>query len=212
LLLHPRTRPLALVAVLFFHVSVGLLFPIGVFPWLMVLGVSLFCAPDWPRRWLGGAPSLGPARPLSRPALALGLSVAALIALFPGRAYLEPGSPSWHERGHRFAWRVLLNEKTGLVDFRVVEPATGRRWAEHPAAQLTPMQHEQLRTQPDLIRDFALHLAAQHRAQGREVAVYADAWAALNGRPAQRLLRPELDLTRPLPELEAEHWIVPLKP
>ena len=85
-------------------------------------------------------------------------------------------------------------------------------WAEHPAAQLTPMQHEQLRTQPDLIRDFALHLAAQHRAQGREVAVYADAWAALNGRPAQRLLRPELDLTRPLPELEAEHWIVPLKP
>ena len=50
LLLWRRTRPFAFAAVVVFHLATWRLFAIGVFPWLMIAGATLFFAPDWPRR------------------------------------------------------------------------------------------------------------------------------------------------------------------
>lgn len=212
LLLLRRTRLLGVALVAFFHVVVGVLFPIGIFPILMIAGATLFLDASWPRRFLrGGPPTLGPARPVSRGGLVVLVAVVAVVALFPARFVLHGTDVSWTERGHRFAWRVLLNEKTGFVDYRVVERQSGRTWKVSPSRELTLVQHEQMRTQPDMIRDYALHLRDVHAAEGRDVAVYAVTRASLNGRPAQPLLREDLDLTRPLGELEAEAWIVPLR-
>ena len=209
LLLHPRTRALGLGLVVFFHVAVGWLFPIGVFPLVMMVSATLFLDPSWPRRWLGGGTSTGSARPLPRAAALAWTVVLACVLLVPGRFLLWGTDVSWSERGHRFAWRVLLNEKTGLVDYRVVENGSGRTWRVLPRDELTELQHEQMRTQPDLIRDYALHLERVYGAEGRGVAVYADAWASLNGRPSQRYLRDDLDLTMPLDELDRQGWILP---
>lgn len=227
ILLSPRWRTLGLWLVLGFHVAVGLLFPIGVFPVVMMASATLFLDPSWPRRWLGrfgrsgapGAEGTGdprePARALGSPATLAFVLVIAAMQLVPARFLLLGERVSWTdvnwtERGYRFAWRVLLNEKTGLVDFRVVEHSTGRTWRVMPREELSELQHTQLRTQPDLIRDYALHLADVHRRAGREVAVYADSWASLNGRPSQRMLRDDVDLTQPLARLEAQGWILPL--
>jgi hypothetical protein len=217
LLLYRRTRAVGVILVAVFHLTVGALFPIGIFPWLMIVSATLFLAPDWPRqlvrRW-----SLGhverqrmwnPSALSWKGTIALGL-VATTLALFPARFVLWGTDVSWSERGYRFAWRVMLNEKTGLVDYRVVERETGRIWRVMPADELTPLQHQHMRTQPDMIRDYAVHLRDAHRREGRDVAVYADAWASLNGRPTQRLLRDDLDLTQPLSQLEDAGWIVPL--
>lgn len=213
LLLWPRTRALGWVLVVGFHAAVGALFPIGVFPWLMVLSATLLLAPGWPRRWIGGRlQAAGPRRPLGQAAtLTWGVVVAALV-VFPGRARLCGEDVGWTERGARFAWRVMLNEKTGLVEYRVVEGGTGRTWVVQPREELTPVQLQQLQFQPDLIRDYALHLAQRFAGGGVRVAVFAEAWVSLNGRPAQRLLRPDLDLTRPLAELDAAGWILPRAP
>lgn len=213
LLLFPRTRALGVVLVVGFHGVVGVLFPIGIFPVLMVLAATLLLPADWPRRWSwlrerlpgwdgGGGGAVSPV------AAAGWVVVVATLLLFPGRFVLHGADVSWTERGYRFAWRVMLNEKTGLVDYRVVDRATGQQWRVSPSEELTMVQHHQLRIQPDLIRQYARHLADQHAAEGRDVAVYADAWASLNGRRSQRLLRPDLDLTRPLDELDREGWIL----
>jgi vitamin K-dependent gamma-carboxylase len=210
LLLHPRTRPLGVVLVLGFHSAVGLLFPIGVFPTLMILCSTLLWSPSWPRRWWGvwTPPSLT-APPLPWPQTAALFVMITLLTLFPGRGLLRGEDVAWTERGHRLAWRVMLIEKTGLVVYRVVEPKTGRVWRVSPAEGLTALQHKQLRTQPDLIRDYAIQLKTQHAAEGRDVVVTADAWASLNGRPAQRLLRADLNLTQPLRALDEAGWILP---
>ena len=50
LLLWRRTRVVAWVAVVAFHVATWLLFPIGVFPWLMIGVTTIFFEPDWPER------------------------------------------------------------------------------------------------------------------------------------------------------------------
>ena len=207
LLLWPRTRRLALAAVVVFHALTGALFPIGAFPWLMILCSSLFLDPDWPRRLLrrpsAGAPP--PGVPLSRGGLAVLGALTVGLALWPGRSVLYPGEVRWTEVGFRLSWRVMLIEKTGFVEYRVVEPGTGRAWRIDPGAELTPLQHKQLRTQPDLIAQYARHLA--ERFPGARV--YADAWASLNGRPAQRLIDPAVDLAVPEAALPSG-WIVPL--
>ena len=215
LLLWPRTRALGMALVIGFHLTVGALFPIGIFPALMILSATLLLSPSWPRRWLRrlpAPPAPAPATRQLRPAgTALWLVAVSVMALFPGRAALWGSDVSWTERGYRLSWRVMLNEKTGMVDYRVVEHGTGRTWRVMPSEELTMLQHKQMRTQPDMIRDYALHLHARFATQGHDVAVYADAWASLNGRPAQRLLRPDVDLTHPVAELEQAGWIVPLE-
>src|SRR5262249_9978442 len=45
-----RTRSAAFAAVIAFHVLTALLFPIGMFPWIMMALTPVFFDPSWPRR------------------------------------------------------------------------------------------------------------------------------------------------------------------
>jgi vitamin K-dependent gamma-carboxylase len=217
------TRRLAWGAVVIFHVSTWLLFPIGVFPWVMIACSTVFWEPSWPRR-LASALSPGRPRGPALPAGGLAGRGATLLVvvwltvqvLLPLRSLLWPGQTLWTERGFRFSWRVMLVEKTGLVEYRLVERGKGggggegsRRWRVSPRAALSPLQLQEMSTQPDLIVRYARHLAARWaEEQGAEVAVYADAWASLSRRPAQRLIDPEVDLTA---DALPEGWILPLE-
>jgi len=49
-LLWRRTRPYAFVCVVLFHAATSILFPIGMFPWIMIASATVFFEPDWPRR------------------------------------------------------------------------------------------------------------------------------------------------------------------
>ena len=88
----------------------------------------------------------------------------------------------------------MLIEKTGLVEYRVVDSATGRDWLVSPRHELSPMQYKMMSTQPDMIQDYGRHLARRYKEQGLSVEVYADSWVSWNGRPAQ----PAVDRTRDL--------------
>ena len=62
--------------------------------------------------------------------------------------------------------------------------------------------------QPDMILSLAHHIAADLRARGeRDVEVRVDALASLNGRPAARLIDPDVDLARIDDGHEAATWI-----
>ncbi|MGD8608975.1 MAG: HTTM domain-containing protein [Myxococcales bacterium] len=218
-LLWRPSRPFAYAAVVVFHTLTGMLFPIGVFPLVMSLSATIFFEPDWPRRWFGDRPRLErPQLARSRPwtlAQRVGLAVFALYfafqIAFPWRQMLYPGNACWTEEGFRFAWHVMLMEKTGQVDFRVVDDQSGKSWVVSPRQSLTPLQHRMMSTQPDMILSFAHHLEEAWKKQGyTNVSVYADAWASLNGRPRQRLVSPGVDLSRQREGWAPKTWIVPL--
>lgn len=211
LLLWPRTRRLGFALVLGFHLVTAALFPIGVFPWVMLLASTLFLAPD-AAAW-GRAPGDPPAwRPPTWPGRVAWWAAVLALWLVPARFLLWGGPLDvlWTERGFRFAWRVLLIEKTGMVSFVVTDRATGETWRVEPSAHLTPTQAAQMRTQPDLIRDHARFLGRVHGAPERDLSVVAEGWVSLHGRPAQRLIDPTVDLLQPNAHLEAQGWIVPL--
>lgn len=223
LILHPRTRIPALVALLGFHALTGALFPIGMFPWLMSAAALIFLPPDWPRRLLRalGRPVRQPVpgasqpvpsdiRPISRPALlALTLHFSVQLAL-PLRHHLYPGDHGWSEEGWRFAWHVMLVEKAGTVSYRVRDPQTDRVFIVHPEDELTAQQAAQMAIAPDMILDYAHHLAAQFAARGvADVEVFADAFVAYNGRPGARLIDPTVDLAHQRDGLAPKPWILP---
>jgi hypothetical protein len=205
LLLYRRTRAWAYAAVLGFHLVTALLFPIGMFPWLMTALTPIFFAPDWPRRWISrrrvavAAPD--PAIAASHwsagriaGVAAAGVYVCLQIAV-PLRHFAHPGSVYWHEQGFRFAWQIMVMEKYGRAAFHVTDPHGGATTDVAPAAYLTALQMRMMATQPDMIRSFARHLAADFAARGQAgVEVRANVFVSLNGRPHRRFIDPDIDL------------------
>ena len=143
-LLWHRSRPTAYVALVVFHVMTWLLFPIGMFPWIMIAGTLVFFAPDWPHRLVAAlrrcrseAPLYaGPSVPnptwLSRVGIVALVLFAIVQVAMPLRHWAYPGNVRWNEDGYRFSWRVMLTEKTGHVQFRVTDTDTGEQWLEWP--------------------------------------------------------------------------------
>jgi len=218
LLCLPKTRLLAYLAVVGFHVATGLLFPIGVFPLVMIALTTVFFPHDWPRALLErlgrprvARPTPAAALPLAAPAtLALAVYLA-LQVLIPLRHVGYPGAVNWTEEGFRFAWRVMLIEKTGHVELRVVDRATGQRFTVDPRDELSARQVAIMSTQPAMIIQYARHVGERFAQRGhRNVAVYADAFTSLNGRRTQRLLDPGYDLAAPRSALAAHPAITQL--
>lgn len=201
-----RTRPFAYAAVVAFHLATAVLFRIGMFPWVMLVATLVFFVPDWPVRLLGrwrrsassthGDRPLTPARPSGRATLGL-LTVITLVQLvLPLRHLTEPGDVRVTEEGYYLSWRVMLTEKSGLLDFVITDPVTGDRWIAPPTVVLTDWQAAQAAIRPDLLLATAHLLADHYRAErGYDVEVRADAWVSINGRPAQRLIDPSIDLS-----------------
>lgn len=226
LLLCNSTRQWAYACLIAFHLITAFLFPIGVFPWVMILWASIFFAPDWPLRRFGAlfsnsTDSAEPSTAAQAPKhielkASIALSFCALLLLLqfllPLRFLLYPGQVLWTEEGFRFAWRVMLIEKTGLVQYRIYDPDSKRRWEIAPERELTAFQARMLSTQPDMIHQFALELARRWRLKGYpNVQVYAEAYAALNGRPGQRLIQADIDLAAVPRSWKTQSFIVPLK-
>jgi vitamin K-dependent gamma-carboxylase len=218
LLLWHKSRPYAFLALVGFHLLTAQLFAIGMFPFFMICGATLFFEADWPRKLLrrraskgDGASTVSSTLGGSRWTMPVFAVWFALQLLVPLRHLLYPGKMCWTEQGFRFSWNVMLMEKNGSVDFRVVEPRTGRVFRVSPRDYFTPYQTAMMSPQPDMLLEAARVIAADYRRRGLvEPAVYADAFASLNGRPMQRLLDQNVDLAREVDGFSNKTWILPM--
>ncbi len=217
-----RTRLAAFVVLVAFHLMTVQLFHLGLFPWLMIAFSTVFFAPAWPARfcWPRAAvtPPSAPTPALAQPAFArFARVVPAVLAahlvlqvLVPWRSVAYAGDPLWTEQGFRFAWKVMLMEKSGVVELHVREPATGRTWVVPPTDYYTRYQASMMATQPDMILEAAHVVAADFRARGvRDPQVTVSALVSLHGRPRARLIDPDVDLARERDGLAAASWILP---
>ena len=133
--------------------------------------------------------------------------------LFPLRHLLYPGNVSWTEQGHRFAWQMKLRDKDAKATFFVRDPASGREWRVAPRRYLLRHQVREMESRPDMILQFAHHLAREWaQTHGVERAeVRARVCASLNGRKAALLIDPDRDLARVERSLRHADWILPLQ-
>ena len=219
-----KARPLAYVAVVVFHILTWLLFPIGVFPWVMIFSTLIFFGAPFHEQLLhalrkllrqtkslpGSALPYWPAR---TKVMALALSAFVLFQLlFPFRYALYPGDLFWTEQGFRFSWRVMLMEKSGYIVFQVHNPETGHRIEVNNREFLTPLQEKMMATQPDMILQFAHFLKEEYRKKGiSSPEIYAESWVSLNGRSARPFVNPDVNLAALKDSWAHRHWILPFE-
>ena len=213
---------------------------LGIFPWLMIGLTAIFFSPNWPRRVFSRLPipsfahrgeswtflraagmdsgfrrnggrrdETGQSWRTRAAIVALVLFAVVQLAM-PLRHYAYPGNVRWNEEGYRFAWRVMLTEKVGFVQYRVHDPASGQSWTAFPDDYLTPLQAERMSIQPDMILQTAHFIAADFAERGYpNVAITADAFVAFNGRANARLIDPNANLAAIKPGLMPKWWVLP---
>ncbi|WP_420443228.1 HTTM domain-containing protein [Candidatus Poriferisodalis sp.] len=146
---------------------------------------------------------------LNRVALAALAALAAVQLAMPLRHLAYPGDVRWTEEGYWGAWRVMLTDKAAHLEFEVTDPVTGHRWMVGPDLVLEDWQTERAGGHPDLIVATAHLIAEQYRRSGfGAVEVRADAWVSMNGRPAQRIIDPAVDLAAQPRTLAPAPWIM----
>ncbi|WP_420581669.1 HTTM domain-containing protein [Reichenbachiella sp.] len=228
LLLFSATRWFGYFMVVVFHVLTSILFPIGMFPYLMIACTLIFFPSKWHvdalsklgqyTTWM--QPGVYTGRTLNidynsfwqRARLTLIIVFFALQFAIPFRYLLYPGELFWTEEGFRFSWRVMLMEKAGIADFRIVDGKTGRRFYVDNRDFLTPFQEKQMSFQPDFILEYAHFLGHHFESQGHEnVEVYVDSFVALNGRSSRPFVDPEVDLMKVKESFKHKQWILPFE-
>ena len=201
------SRPYAFAAVVVFHTLTSLLFPIGMFPLMMVLSALVFFPPRWPRELLrrGRGPrefTWPRSRALSSSrfgvvGLALGAAYCVVQLALPLRHLAYRGNVLWDEQGMRFSWRVMLRAKGGETTFVVTRLHDGHVFFVSPRSYLTVLQESEMSSQPDLILQLAHHVHDDFVRRGHgPVEVRVESRVSLNGRRSVPFIDPRIDLAR----------------
>jgi hypothetical protein len=130
---------------------------------------------------------------------------------FPFRNIFYPGELFWNEQGYRFSWRVMLIEKKGYSNFKIVNGESKESFYVMNDKFLTEFQERQMSFQPDFIIEYAHYLGNYYTEKGvNKVKVYVDSYVTLNGRINKRLIDPNTDLMKEKRGFKNKEWILPL--
>lgn len=231
LLLYKPTRWFAFGLVVIFHVMTRILFPIGMFPYVMIVCALIFFDANFHQRiiqFISKIFRLNYSRIVSLSNSALNnrlgklggfstnislvvVSVFFIIQiLLPWRYLAYPNELFWNEEGYRFSWRVMLMEKAGYAQFKIKNTQTGEQFLVDNTDFLTSFQEKQMSTQPDFILQYAKYLGKHFTLQGHQnVGVFVESYVALNGRLSQPYVDPNVDLMKQKESFAHKEWLLP---
>lgn len=224
LLLYKPTRLLGFFFVVVFHVMTRILFPIGVFPFVMIISTLIFFDAGFHQRvlfyfskfkklehiWENDKTKMVTFTKVYQTKLAFLGSFLMLQLAFPFRYLAYPNELFWTEEGFRFSWRVMLMEKAGYTEFKVTDALTKKTIHVDNSQFLTRFQEKQMAFQPDFIVEYAHYLHDFYQKQGiHNPIVTVDSYVALNGRLSQRYIDPKINLAQEHDTFQHKDWILP---
>ncbi len=224
LLWNKKTRILAYVSVVVFHFMTAILFPIGMFPYIMMVTALIFFSAQFHQniisilnRWLKlPVEFIQNQQTFSYKTFGLKFRIITLSIFFaaqliiPFRYMLYPQELFWAEEGYRFSWRVMLMEKAGYAQF-TVKSDNGKAIVVNNREFLTLLQEKMMSTQPDFILQYAHLLRDYYNNNGYpNPQVFADVYVSLNGRMGQTFVNPAIDLAKEQESFKPKNWILPL--
>ena len=223
ILLYKPTRIIGFSLVVFFHVFTAVLFPIGMFPYIMIISTIIFFSSNTHEKILKFI--LKPFKNTIKKIIEIdnikikknkfAISLISLFFvvqfLFPFRYAIYPGELFWNEEGYRFSWRVMLMEKRGYTTFKVVDNSNGNSFFVRNDEFLTEFQERQMSFQPDFILEYAHFLGDHYNNKGlNDIEIYAESYVSLNGRINKRFVNPKIDLLKEKRGFNSKHWIIDL--
>lgn len=228
-LINKRTRMVAYLFVIVFHVMTKMLFPIGVFPYVMILSTLIFFSEDFHKKIIellirikllrvnnfttlssNTTPSLSVNNIKSNVLITFFVIYFVIQVLLPWRFLLYPGKLFWTEQGFRFSWRVMLMEKAGTAFFYVKDAETGLESEVMNDEFLTKNQEKMMATQPDMIVQYAHYLKQQYEKKGfKNPQVRAEAYVTLNGSGSRLFIDSTVDLAKQKESFAPKDFILP---
>ena len=222
-LLSKKWRIPAYIVLVFFHTITGIMFPIGMFPWIMILATLIFFPTQFHQKiiiFIQSILKLKNRRLVASNTVLLHgfkkklvLIFLAIYVLFqliiPFRYLLYPGQLFWTEQGYRFSWRVMLMEKAGTAFFYVTDPITGNRGEVDNSQFLSPTQEKMMATQPDLILQYAHIIKREVESRGlKNPIINAEVYVTLNGSRSKLFIDTEINLAIVDDSFEHKDWIL----
>ena len=228
LLFYKKTRAFAFILVIIFHLFTAVLFPIGMFPYIMIIASLIFFDSIFHNKIIHLIKiiispikkyNIEKVEKIEKFKYANSKIITSVIIffliiqlIFPFRFVLYPGTLLWNEEGYRFSWRVMLMEKMGYTSFKIVDGISNKYFYVDNKDFLTPFQEKQMSFQPDFIIEYAHFLGNHFTLQGhKNIEVYADSFVALNGRRSKRFIDPKVNLMNEKRSLKHYSWIIPFK-
>jgi len=209
LLWNKKSRVIGFILVVVFHVLTRVLFPIGMFPFIMIISALIFFDANvhhkilnfisklirFPKQLWDEKIKQKPQEVQNYLSIYIVGLFIVIQLLFPWRYLLYPGELFWTEEGYRFSWRVMLMEKAGYAQFKIVDGITKKQFVVNNSDFLTPFQEKQMSYQPDFIIEYAHYLGDHFTSQGHQnVEVFVESYVALNGRLSQPYIDPSINL------------------
>ncbi len=215
LFLWKRTRVLAFVLSLFFHLFNSVVFQIGIFPYMSIAFAFFFFSSETlvkrfklKREIYHGYEITVPS--LAKPAIAIFSIYFIFQVALPLRHWFFQDDVLWTEEGHRLSWRMMLRSRSGVLNIWIEDKATGER-TKYPYKQmLSKKQQRNVKTKPDLIWQLAQRIHAKELENGKDVAVYAHCRVQINGGVLHPFIDKEVDLAQEKWHPFKHHdWILP---
>jgi hypothetical protein len=224
-LISKKTRNIAYFFVIVFHVMTSILFPIGMFPYIMIISTLIFFPASFHLAIINAFSGLFGKRSAEVPATTAHYSSfakRALLILFvahftiqllmPFRYLLYPGKLFWTEQGYRFSWRVMLMEKNGTAFFYVTDKETNRTGEVMMNNYLTPNQEKMMASQPDMILQYAQFLEKKYKEAGmKDPKITVESYVTLNGSGSRLFIDKNIDLTEIRDDFSHKSWILPFE-
>lgn len=197
-----RTRSIAYIFVVVFHVLTHVLFNIGMFPWVMIFGSLVFITYQEWKNILNyfeiNLPKKNEVKlnyKTNRFILQFLLLFFVFQVLFPLRHHLLTDNVLWTENGFRFSWNVMLMEKNGYTEFKIIDKNSDKYWIEYPSNRLSTVQEKQMSFQPDMIWQYAQFLKKEYQKKGyKKLEIYVNSKVSLNGRKSQTFINANKNL------------------
>ena len=200
LLLFKKTRMLALLASLTFHLFNAIFLEIGIFPFFALTFVLFFYEPETIRSvFLRKKTSIGTENGHSNyygKKIVYFLIIPYLIIqlLLPLRHHFIEGDVLWTEEGHRLSWRMMLRERNGFIHIRIKDLKTGEESLYDYRKNLTDKQIQNLATKPDFIWQYCQYIKKEFK--GKEIAIFIDCKNSINRKEYKTLIDPKFDMAK----------------
>ncbi len=221
-----KTRTIAYLFVIVFHVLTRILFQIGMFPYIMILATLIFFSEgfhlkiiavlrkvtDKFKKTINQEASVPYQLKKSVLNIFIGFCVLhfTIQLIMPFRYLCYPDRLFWTEQGYRFSWRVMLMEKAGKTFFNVTDNDTGKSGEAMMDNDLTVNQEKMMATQPDMIVQYAHYLKEKYQKLGiKNPKITVESYVTLNGTGSQLYINKYVDLTKVKDGFHHKWWILP---
>lgn len=200
-LLWKKTRNVAFLASLLFHLFNSVTLKIGIFPYFALSFVLFFYPPEHIRAlFLRKNPNLNeqsnPSFQFENKIAYFFIPLLVLQLILPVRHWFIKGDVLWTEEGHRLSWRMMLREKTGITQFKIIDANTNLEIPYDINRKLTKKQLSLVTSKPDGIWQMAQHIKKEFSDKGIAVKIFVDCQLSVNRKPYKRFIDPKVDFAQ----------------